>query len=76
MCIKTMADPDPDRRVAIYLDLNVQGGRHPYFPSCRLHRLSGYAQSKWVSEQLVLAAIRKGLLAGNMSRLGSWDVNV
>ena len=30
--------------------------------------MSGYAQSKWVSESLVLQAIGGGTLAGNVSR--------
>lgn len=37
-------------------------------PHSRLHVMSGYAQSKWVSERLVLQAIHSGILAGNVSR--------
>ena len=34
----------------------------------RLHELTGYSQSKWVSEMLVLSAVAKGLVFGNISR--------
>ncbi|KAL5489135.1 hypothetical protein EMCRGX_G018193 [Ephydatia muelleri] len=39
-------------------------------PIDRLHELSGYAQSKWVAEMLVLSAIEKGFISGSICRPG------
>ena len=35
---------------------------------CRLSRLSGYSQSKWVGETVVLKAMEKKLIQGSISR--------
>ena len=41
---------------------------HTHMHTHRLSRLSGYSQSKWVGETMVLKAMEQGLVHGSISR--------